>query len=135
MSDAMEKILSAKRELRKQLASLPYEQKVKMVRRMRARNQRIASNPLRQPFIHSVTVSGARVDSISVGEKIREWTLLACHQSPDQSRIPQTSAKSVVSLLRRNGMWSLTDLAESGQISGPPCWAGLAAHRNLQTKS
>src|SRR5580704_8205045 len=102
MNNVMESILSSKRQMRRELAKLPYEEKVEMVEKLRSRSQELASNPLRQPFIGSVVISGAQVDSVSIGGQIRAWTPLAVHQLRDSRHIPQTSEISIASLSSRN---------------------------------
>lgn len=131
----METILSSKRQMRRELAKLPYEEKVEMVKKLRERSQQLASNPLRQPFISSVVVSGARVDSVSLGGQIREWTPLAVHQLQDAQHIPQTSEISIASLSSRNE-WSKTiPEGVSGQEYSPLSLALFAAHLNRQKRA
>ena len=47
MSDRMRRILESKRAMRKQLASLPFSEKVVLLEKLRDRSLLIASNPLR----------------------------------------------------------------------------------------
>ena len=48
MSDRMRKILESKRAMRKQLAALPFADKVKLLEQLRDRALAIAASPLRQ---------------------------------------------------------------------------------------
>jgi len=50
MSDLMNKILAAKAQLRRELAALPFEQKIALVEKMRDRSLLMASSPLRRPI-------------------------------------------------------------------------------------
>ncbi len=47
MSEWMRKILEGKRALRRQLASLPFPEKVKLLEQLRDRSRAIATSPLR----------------------------------------------------------------------------------------
>jgi hypothetical protein len=48
MSELMKKILAAKLQLRRELADLPFDKKLDLMGKMRARNAMLAENPLRQ---------------------------------------------------------------------------------------
>lgn len=52
MSDRMKQILESKRAMRRQLAALPFADKVKLLEQLRARTLSIATSPLKQQVIH-----------------------------------------------------------------------------------
>lgn len=52
MSDWMRKILESKRLMRKQIAALPFSEKIKILEKLRDRSLAIASNPLRRQSYH-----------------------------------------------------------------------------------
>lgn len=131
----MNAILNDKLQLRKKLAALPYEEKVEMVKQMRVRSQELESNPLRQPFISSVVVSGGRLDSVTIGARSKEWTPLASRQSQDQQHIHQASETVLVTLSKQNGQWGSTPLGDIGSKSEPQNLGRLIVHRRPQKKS
>lgn len=57
MSDWMRKILESKRRMRKQIAALPFSEKIKILEKLRDRSLAIASNPLRRPAFHKKDTS------------------------------------------------------------------------------
>jgi hypothetical protein len=48
MSGWMRKVLESKRRMRKQIAELPFSEKIKILEKLRDRSLAIASNPLRR---------------------------------------------------------------------------------------
>ena len=48
MNERMRKILESKRAMRKQLAALPFSEKVKLLERLRDRARSIAASPLKR---------------------------------------------------------------------------------------
>ena len=48
MSELMDKILASKLQLRRELADLPFDKKLDLIEKMRARSAMLAENPLRQ---------------------------------------------------------------------------------------
>ena len=52
MSDRMRKILESKASKRKQLAALPFADKVKMLEQLRDRTLAIAASPLKRQLSH-----------------------------------------------------------------------------------
>jgi len=48
MSEWMRKVLESKRQMRKQIATLPFSEKIKILEKLRDRSLAIASNPLRR---------------------------------------------------------------------------------------
>ena len=67
MSELMDKILAAKARTRKELASLPFDQKLDLMEKMRERNAMLAKNPLRrqpQAAKPAVIVGGSEVAPI-----------------------------------------------------------------------
>jgi len=53
MSDLMKQILESKRAMRRQLAALPFADKVKLLEQLRTRSRAIANSPLKRHSIHS----------------------------------------------------------------------------------
>jgi hypothetical protein len=49
MSELMDKILAGKLKTRRELAALPFDQKLEIMEKMRARSALLAENPLRKP--------------------------------------------------------------------------------------
>lgn len=59
MSESMDRILEGKQRFRRQLAALPFEEKVALTEKMRDRSLSIASSPLRtqiMPIVAAVVV-------------------------------------------------------------------------------
>ncbi|MBI1748199.1 MAG: hypothetical protein HYR55_16675 [Acidobacteria bacterium] len=52
MNDWMRKVLESKRQMRKQIAALPFSEKIKIMEKLRDRSLAIASNPLRRKSLH-----------------------------------------------------------------------------------
>jgi hypothetical protein len=52
MSEWMRRVLESKRQMRKQTATLPFSEKIKILEKLRARSLAIASNPLRRRSLH-----------------------------------------------------------------------------------
>ena len=48
----MQKILESKRAARKQLAALPFSEKIKLLEQLRDRSLAIAASPLKKSFAH-----------------------------------------------------------------------------------
>ena len=51
MSDRMKQILESKRAMRRQLAALPFADKVKLLEQLRARTLAIATSPLKKRLV------------------------------------------------------------------------------------
>jgi len=52
MSEWMRKVLESKRQMQKQIAALPFSEKIKILEKLRDRSLAIASNPLRRRSFH-----------------------------------------------------------------------------------
>jgi len=52
MSEWMRRVLEGKRQMRKQIATLPFSEKIKILEKLRDRSLVIASNPLRRRLSH-----------------------------------------------------------------------------------
>ena len=52
MSQWMRQVLESKRKLRRELAALPFSEKLKLLEKLRDRSLALAANPLRKSVVH-----------------------------------------------------------------------------------
>ncbi len=97
MSEIMEKIIASKREQRKQIATLPIEQKLEIMEKLRDRELQI-----KRPA--TVSVVGGTVVAVS-GVQIAASMIPGGHQLPDQSNIHQISKTLSAELRKQPERW------------------------------
>lgn len=102
MSELMNKILADKIKTRKQLAALPFEEKLAIMEKIRQRSTMLAESPLRKqmpPVTTSVVVAGGAVVSSGPDAHKTGLTPPAYHPPQGQSNIRQNS-ETVTGIVR-----------------------------------
>ncbi len=107
MSELMEKILADKLVERKRLVSLPFEEKLTLMEKMRDRTLLI-----QRPTVVMVSGDGVVLEEADV-HKMGVMPL-ASHQLQDQSNIRQNSVTLIARLLKQPARWQLDPMVEAG---------------------
>lgn len=127
MNELTQKILTAKNEERQRLSTLPIEEKLEIMEKLR--DMELA---IRKPT--TVTVAGGVVVGIS-GAQIVGLRPPAFHQSPNQSNTRQISKTLSAVLKKQPERWQIEPEPELERGSAFPLKAIQDFHLNPQKKS
>lgn len=112
----MDKILADKAKTRKELADLPFDEKLTIMEKIRERSALLAENPLRKqssPTTAVVIVAGGSVVLSGLDARKTVTTPPAFHQLQHQSNILQNSGTGVAIARSQAGRYKLAPMVQT----------------------